>query len=100
MRCKGFIVAGAVGLLFAVGAPQEAAASPLTDILGSTQITTELAKKPDQVKPPKQDKFDHKQPKKDDRFDKHDKKKPPKDKKHDKKDKKHKKDDKKQPPRW
>lgn len=87
---------GAVGLLFAVSAPQQAAASPLGDLLDNQQITTELAKKHDQVKPPKQDKFDHKQPK-DDRFDKHDKKKPPKPPK-DKKDKK--KDQKKQPPRW
>lgn len=107
MRFKGFVVAGAAALLLAVGAPQQVDASPLTDILDSQSITTELAKKP---APPKHDNFDKKHDQ-NDRFKHPDKKEPPKhyqdkkhdkkDKKHDKKDKKHdKKNDKKQPPKW
>lgn len=115
MRLHSVVVAGAAALLLTVGAPQQADASPLTDILDSQQTVTELAKKP---APPKHDNFDKKHDR-DDHFKHPDKKEPPKhyqDKKHDKKDKKYdkkhdkkhdkkvkkhgKKNDKKQPPRW
>lgn len=107
MRIHSVVVAGAAAILLAVGVPQQADASPLTDIAGSQQTVTELAKKP---APPKHDGFDKKYDR-DDRFKHPNQKEPPKhyqDKKHGQKAKKHdqkhdkkaKKNDKKQPPRW
>lgn len=103
MKIKNFLLAGAVGMLCAVGLPQQASANALTDLgeaasldvaaIGTEQ-TTQLArhdKHPrwdgrDSHQPPKYDK--HKKPPKPPKHDKHKKPpKPPKPPKHDRHDK-------------